>query len=201
MAVVFPFLKRLAVARFALTVSFTRPRRNLREAVSPEFIELLRRSPRLRTLYSLPEDLDASESHEPSDSLSPQFTLTNEISPDNSLRKIKSDGSTQILLQYHQWKPEFRHQLKLAIECPTDGGDRPLTVSFSSDLFPQPVEYSLPTRSGASSMQSIDLLQLPSFALSERIHSLAIHLHQPGVYAVRYCDVDVDPSIALRPAR
>lgn len=162
---------------------------NLREDVSPEFIEMLRQSAQLRTLYSLPEDLDATETHEPPDSLPPSFTLKNEMSPTKNAREITSDGSTQIRIQYPQWKPELRHQLKLAIEGPADGRDRPLTVSFSSDLFPEPVEYSLPTHPSVSLTQTIDLLQLPSFALSERIHSLAIHLDQPGIYNVRYCDV------------
>lgn len=166
--------------------------KNLREAVSPEFIDMLKRSERLRKFYSLPAKLVADEETTNPQAMPQSLTVINstmEFSGKESGWELESDGNAQILIQYSEWKPELRHQLNLAVDCPPGRDGRDATVSFSSELFPEAVEHSLPICSTGSSTQTIDLLQLPSFALSENIESLTIHLHRPGVYHVRCCEV------------
>ncbi len=174
--------------------------RNLYKDVSPEFLNLIKTSGEANRLYSLPARLD-TQTRPPTpqdvENRPHPLTLVDAVESehqDTGEWLIRSDGRTKIVLQYPDWKSAERFQLQMAIAPPKQADDTEniaLTLSFRSSLFTSETKHDVPASDDARLIQTIDLLQLPSFSLSENIEFLTIHLQHSGVYRVEQLFVPI----------
>ncbi|EMI17875.1 putative membrane protein [Rhodopirellula maiorica SM1] len=177
--------------------------RNLYKNVSPEFLNLIQTSEEANRLYSLPAILDSqARPATPSEIQDRPTGLTiidavESQQQDTSEWLIRSDGRAKIVLRYPEWKSDERFQLQMVIHSPqptTDAEDTAVMLSFRSALFSGETKHRLPPPDDAGLLQIIDLQQLPSFSLSEKIEFLTIDLPHSGAYRVEHLSVPVDQS-------
>jgi hypothetical protein len=108
------------------------------------------------------------------------------LQPDGSLL-VTSDGLAKIVLDGGRWDPLEKHRLSLGIAS-SGGQDAPrvIGVTFEGRLRVPYSVYHLDVGPSSPRCQSVDLLQLPAYALNQEVGNVELHLSAPGVYAVRY---------------
>ncbi len=187
---------------YATNLVFPRPTlaRNLYKSVSPEFLNLIKTSREANRLYSLPALLDTQtrpHTRQNAENRSSPFTVVDAVESkqlDTGEWLIESNGQAKIVLSYLDWKSDERFQLQMAIVPPTQtkiAENTALMLSFRSQLFPGETKHSVPAPDEGNRIQTIDLLQLPSFSLSEDIEFLTIHFPHSGVYRVQQISVPI----------
>ncbi|WP_345683337.1 hypothetical protein [Novipirellula caenicola] len=177
--------------------------RSLYKSVSPEFIDLIQTSEEANRLYSLPARLIAEARPTNSaeiESETPLLSIVDAVESEQQATGkwiVQSDGRAKIVLRYPEWKSDERSQLQMTIHPPQptqDAETAALMLSFRSPLFTGETKHFLPAADDSGAVQTIDLLQLPSFSLSEKIEFLSIDLQRSGVYRIEHLSVSAAPS-------
>jgi hypothetical protein len=164
---------------------------SLRSNIDSEFIKYLENDSYAQRLYLSPVELSAnsvSGTAFKTDSIRPrQLVSTTTLShqPPGSLL-IHSNGAAELIIDKGDWDPEERHLLVLNVGHfgSTNTDNVKLEVHFSGELkIPYSKNY-IVIPSGKQSTLSIDLLQIYSYSLNQRVGSLRIAFPVPGKYLV-----------------
>ena len=173
------------VAKDVVTVS------SLRSNTDSEFIKLLATNSYAQHLYLSPVELsanivtDTTAKLDSSRLINLENTTTLSHQPNGSI-SLNSNGAAELIIDKGDWDPEERHILVLNVGHygTTNTDNVKLEVHFTGDLkIPYSKNY-IVIPSGKQSTLSIDLLQIYSYSLNQRVGSLRIAFPVPGKYLV-----------------
>ena len=141
---------------------------SLRAATDPSFLESLRSNPAARELYLSGMRLDARD-----------VSCTAPDRPSNESSLTPGDGN---------WDPETRHVLNIAARYDGPEPVGRLLLTFAGDLNGDNRFNWIDVPSGTRRCVAVDLLQIYSYALSNRVHDLTVAAGTAGTWRLQQAE-------------
>ncbi|SHN82323.1 hypothetical protein [Bradyrhizobium erythrophlei] len=164
---------------------------SLRQATDPEFLQAMTKDERLRALYFGGVELEPSPNllsgGEPLSLVESRLEQADVIHRDVHSISFATRGGATLMLRKDEWDPEQDHVLSMHVDAspdtPRPDGKAVLIVSFEGRL---PISYEPNSLSWAPDVHelSVDLLQLYSYSLNDRVSNLILRFPRAGRYSV-----------------
>jgi hypothetical protein len=164
---------------------------SLRSNIDSEFIKYLENDSYAQRLYLSPVELSANSVSDTtakldSSKLIPLENTTTLSHQSNGSILLNSNGAAELIIDKGDWDPEERHLLVINVGHygTTNTDNVKLEVHFTGELkIPYNKNY-IEIPSGKQSTLLIDLLQIYSYSLNQRVGRLRIAFPVPGKYLV-----------------